>query len=81
VASLPLAVKAEQERAHYAQPQAKLALEASIDRLAVQAEATAAGDARRLRGLPGLARGVSGAIPGTAPHEDAPSLRVNGSRG
>jgi hypothetical protein len=32
--------------------------------------ATAAGDERRLRGLPAIGRGVAGAIPGTSPHAD-----------
>jgi hypothetical protein len=31
--------------------------------------ATAGGDPRRLRGLPAIGRGVSGAIPGTSPHD------------
>lgn len=30
--------------------------------------ATAGGDERKLRGIPAIARGVAGAIPGTAPH-------------
>jgi hypothetical protein len=29
---------------------------------------TAAGDSRRLRGLPAIGRGVSGTMPGTSPH-------------
>lgn len=32
--------------------------------------ATAAGDERRLRGIPCLARGIGGAIKGTRPHAD-----------
>ena len=30
--------------------------------------ATAAGDERKLRGIPAIARGVPGAIPGSSPH-------------
>jgi hypothetical protein len=30
--------------------------------------ATAGGDERRLRGIPAIARGVAGAVPGTSPH-------------
>lgn len=30
--------------------------------------ATAGGDERKLRGIPAIARGVAGAIPGTSPH-------------
>ena len=30
--------------------------------------ATAAGDERKLRGIPAIARGVAGVIPGTSPH-------------
>lgn len=30
--------------------------------------ATAGGDERKLRGIPSIARGVAGAIPGTSPH-------------
>jgi hypothetical protein len=29
---------------------------------------TAGGDERRLRGIPAIGRGVTGAVPGTAPH-------------
>lgn len=35
--------------------------------VAVVAARSAEGDPRRLRGLPAIGRGVSGAIPGTAP--------------
>ncbi|HUP50870.1 MAG TPA: hypothetical protein VM198_00235 [Longimicrobiales bacterium] len=45
----------------------------------VAAGATAAGDPRRLRGVPAIRRGVSGAIPGTSPHE-AVLRRENGRR-
>ena len=30
---------------------------------------TAGGDERKLRGIPAIGRGVSGAVPGTAPHQ------------
>lgn len=33
--------------------------------------ATAAGDERKLRGIPAIGRGVAGAIPGTSPHRVA----------
>lgn len=32
---------------------------------------TAAGDERKLRGIPAIGRGVTGAIPGTSPHRSA----------
>ena len=31
--------------------------------------ATAAGDERKLRGIPAIGRSVTGAIPGTSPHQ------------
>lgn len=33
------------------------------------AGATAAGDERKLRGIPAIGRGVTGAIPNTVPHQ------------
>lgn len=36
---------------------------------------TGGGDPRELRGIPAIGRNVTGAIPGSAPHRDAPSLR------
>lgn len=36
---------------------------------------TAAGDERRLRGIPAIGRNVAGATGGSMPHRDAPSLR------
>ena len=36
---------------------------------------TAGGDRARLRGLPAVGRGVTGAVRGSVPHRDARSLR------
>ena len=55
------------------QEQARILAEALLDmnpddpELAKRYAATAAGDSRRLRGIPALARGVGSAIPGTNP--------------
>lgn len=40
----------------------------------VHPRATAPGDSRRLRGIPALAPGVAGTMPGTSPHQQ-PYLR------
>lgn len=45
---------------------AELALEAEPE-VPMRAAATPAGDERRLRGIPAIGRGVSGAIPGSKP--------------
>jgi hypothetical protein len=55
------------------------ALRAKIDRISRESDSehiderapgrgTAGGDTRKLRGIPAIGRGVSGAIPGTSPH-------------
>ena len=46
---------------------AKILLEVG-EPLPVNTHATAGGDERKLRGIPAIGRGVSGAVPGTAPH-------------
>lgn len=38
------------------------------DQLEQRYVTTAAGDERKLRGIPAIGRGVTGAIPGTTPH-------------
>lgn len=61
------------------------ALARALDEQAVTVEeakpppATAAGDPRRLRGLPAIGYGVGGAIPGTRP--DTAVLRLDGRQG
>lgn len=55
-----------QRRARDVQP------EPAVDRVA---GATAGGDRAALRGLPAVGSGVGGAIRGSVPHRDAPSLR------
>ncbi len=55
---------------HQAHQLAQILLEINPDEPAPQERkyrATAAGDERRLRGIPALARGVGSAIPGTNP--------------
>lgn len=67
MASLLLVVKGWQEEAEFARQQIRIAQETNtVETLIVGA--TAGGDARKLRGIPAIARGVAGAIPGTSPH-------------
>jgi hypothetical protein len=42
----------------------------------VAANATAGGDRRRLRGVPAIARGVSGGMRGTLPHVEIEKLEL-----
>lgn len=57
-----------QERAERERKIARIILEAGPEETpATVARATLAGDARRLRGLPAIGRGVGGTIPGTSP--------------
>lgn len=59
-----------QLRAHQARVLADILL--SVDPQALEQQhtyiATAAGDERKLRGIPAIGRSVAGAIPGTSPH-------------
>lgn len=66
-AGLTLAVRNAQLDEHNAQVLAKIALETSVSEQRPIQGATAGGDERRLRGIPAIARGVSGHIPGTRP--------------
>jgi hypothetical protein len=61
--------RAHELRAAQARALAEALLEADArdDRERRPSRATAAGDWRKLRGLPAVGRGVSGAIPGTRP--------------
>ena len=62
-------LRAHSERAEDLRKVARIVIEAdSIDVPKTVARATLAGDARRLRGLPAVGRGVAGAIRGTSPH-------------
>ncbi len=47
---------------------AKILLEVGEPAPELPNHATAGGDERKLRGIPAIGRGVSGAVPGTAPH-------------
>jgi hypothetical protein len=47
-----------------------MAAEAAESEVDVPMRATPVGDWRRLRGLPAIGRGVTGAIRGTVPHVD-----------
>jgi hypothetical protein len=63
--ALLLVVKHELQRIHYNQVQARIALETTEPD--VNPNATAGGDSRKLRGIPAIGQGVTGAIPGTIP--------------
>lgn len=62
--------KAHQLRQHQADILAEILLD--VDPQTLEREhryiATAAGDERKLRGIPAIGRGVQGCIPGTSPH-------------
>jgi hypothetical protein len=57
----------EQMQRQAAAVTARILLEVGEDLPSSTGGATAAGDARRLRGLPAVGRGIGGAIPGTRP--------------
>jgi hypothetical protein len=69
--SLLLAVKHAELDRHNAQMMARIEHETADASVPVKNArgATAGGDERRLRGLPGVARGVAGAMAGTQPHQ------------
>lgn len=52
---------------------AQIALETSDAVFKRPSRATAAGDSRKLRGIPAIGRGVTGAIPNTVPHQASPA--------
>jgi len=68
MASLLLIVKHEQEARHAAETMRRIELETSTTPLSTVSGATAGGDERKLRGIPAIGRGVTGAIAGTVPH-------------
>jgi hypothetical protein len=70
MASILLAVKHAELDQHNAQTLHRIARETSTDDTPIRTArgATAAGDERRLRGIPCLARGIGGVIAGTSPH-------------
>lgn len=59
---------AHAERIQDEQKLARILLETG-DHAPTIGHATAGGDERKLRGIPAIARGVAGAIPGTSPHQ------------
>ncbi len=71
-------IRTDAEREQLRQDQARLVREA-LDDVAIDpatpmhrdGPATAGGDERRLRGIPAIGRGVTGAIPGTDPERAA----------
>lgn len=65
-----LAIKHLQLDRHNARVLARILKETAADHPPPTRGATAGGDSRKLRGIPAIGRGVSGAIPGTRP-EDA----------
>lgn len=66
MASILLVVKGELERQQFARQQMRIAFETSAE--PATKGATAGGDQRKLRGIPAIGRGVTGAIAGTVPH-------------
>ncbi|HWT46561.1 MAG TPA: hypothetical protein VN085_11370 [Vicinamibacterales bacterium] len=68
MASILLVVKGELERQQFARQQMRIAFETSAEPAAAVKGATAGGDERKLRGIPAIGRGVTGAIAGTVPH-------------
>lgn len=68
MASILLVVKGELERQQFAKQQLRIALETSTTPEVGVKGATAGGDERKLRGIPAIGRGVTGAISGTVPH-------------
>lgn len=67
---LVLAVRNAQLEAEQARILAELATEAAESDADVPMRATPVGDWRRMRGLPMIGRGVSGAMRGTAPERE-----------
>ena len=67
MASLLLVVKHWQQEQHILERNRRIAIETSTE-TAVVGGATAGGDERKLRGIPAIGRGVTGAIAGTVPH-------------
>jgi hypothetical protein len=67
MATFLIAVRNAQLDAENARTLARIALEVAAERPEAVAGATAAGDERKLRGIPALGRGVQGAIPGSEP--------------
>jgi hypothetical protein len=64
--NIALWVKHHETRRNLEQQQARIILETGEDEPATN-KATAAGDSRKLRGIPAIGYGVTGAIPGTRP--------------
>lgn len=63
--NISLALKHHQLKISQATAVAKACREATDNKTY---RTTAAGDERKLRGIPAIGRGVAGAIPGTSPH-------------
>ena len=68
MASLLLVVKHWQQEQHILERNRRIALETSTTPEVGVKGATAGGDERKLRGIPAIGRGVTGAISGTVPH-------------
>jgi hypothetical protein len=66
MATFLIAVRNAQLDAENARILARITLETAAEGKTL-AGATAAGDSRKLRGIPAIGRGVSGAIPGSQP--------------
>lgn len=69
MASLLLVVKHWEQEQKISQDMLRIALETSTSPTTDEPKgATAGGDERKLRGIPAIGRGVTGAIAGTVPH-------------
>lgn len=60
--------RAHDLRRAQAQQLAEILTDVNTTHLEQTYRTTAAGDERKLRGIPAIGRGVTGAIPGTSPH-------------
>lgn len=66
--SITLEAKRHIEERAFALQRARIEFETSAEPAALVRGATAGGDERKLRGIPAIGRGVTGAIAGTVPH-------------
>jgi hypothetical protein len=67
MASILLVVKHWEQEQHILERNRRIVFETSADTTVIGG-ATAGGDERKLRGIPAIGRGVTGAIAGTVPH-------------
>jgi hypothetical protein len=68
MASITLQAKADIEQMQFEKQRRRIDIETGGTPTEAVKGATAGGDERKLRGIPAIARGVAGAIPGSSPH-------------